>query len=88
MDKEKQLRNFIKATLPIIEGMDLDLVIESILYLAAYIAKTLQDPEIAEPLKKGTVAMIVSCFNYNTYHYLDEVVEEFKEEGIFFTEVE
>ena len=83
LEKEHELRTFLKATLPIVPDMDLDAVINSDLYLAHYISKALKSDDVTLSLKKGVAAMVVSIFDRDTVHYLEEVVEEFYDENIF-----
>ena len=81
--KAHKLRAFLKATLPIAEGMDLDTCISSNLYLATYISKVTHDPETPDYSKKSACAMVASMFDHENIHFLEEVIQEFYDEKIF-----
>lgn len=81
--KERKLKNFLKATLPIAEGMDLDACINANLYLATYISKVTHDHETPDYSKRAACAMVASMFDYETIHFLEEVIREFYDEKIF-----
>ena len=81
--KEHKLRNFLKATLPIAEGMNLDTCIDSNLYLTTYISKVTHDPETPDYSKRAACAMVASMFDYETIHFMEEVIQEFYDEEIF-----
>ena len=78
-----QIRKFLKATLPIIPDMDLDAVINADLYLAHYISEALKSDDVTISLKNGVAAMIVAMFDSDTIQYLEHVIEDFYNEGIF-----
>ena len=80
---EHKLRALIKAALPIAEGMELDTCIIFNLYLATYISKVTHDPETPDYSKKLACAMVVSMFDHENIHFLEEVIQEFYDEKIF-----
>lgn len=82
MKQFDRLRSILKATLPISQDLDLDMCISSALLLAKYYHDVLLSSEIDEDSKKNACSMMVAAFDKKTIHYLEEVIEEFKEEGV------
>lgn len=76
-----QMLTYLKATLPIAkEGPDLDVIINSALVLALYYNRITERKDLSDEQIKNACAMVVSAFDGNTIHYLEETIEDFKEE--------
>lgn len=80
MDKVDKLKTFLKATLPIVEEPDMDVVIGASLALAAYYVNLSKKEEVTDEQFLNACALIVAGFNGDTIHYLEECIEDFKEE--------
>lgn len=80
MDKMEKMKTFLKAVLPIVDGVDLDAVIGSSVVLAYYYGKLAEKNDVTTVEFKNACSLVVSSFNGNNIHYLEECIQDFKEE--------
>lgn len=80
MELIKKMKTFLKAVLPIADGVDLDAVLAASAILAKYYGKLAEKDDVTEEDFKIACSLIVSGFNGDSIQYLEECVKEFKEE--------
>lgn len=83
MNRFGHVRSILKATLPISKDLDLDMCINSALLLAMYYHDVLLSNDFTEDSKKQALALVVAAFDKKTIHYLEDVIEDFKEEVFY-----
>lgn len=80
MDNMEKLRTFLKPVLPIVDDVDLDVVIVSSVVFAYYYGELAEKDDVTDDEFKFACSLIVTAFNGDTIHYLEECIQEFKEE--------
>lgn len=79
MNREQML-TYLKATLPLTKDPDIDTVINAALVLAIYYDHIIHRKDLSDDEIKNAIAMVVGAFDRETVHYLEETIEDFKEE--------
>lgn len=80
MDKMERLKLFLKATLPIVEEPDLDVVIAASVALARYYQQLAMKDDVTDQQFQSACSLVVAAFDKNSIHHLEECIEGFKEE--------
>ena len=79
MNNIEKLRTFLKAVLPIVDGVDLDAVIGSSTVFAHYYRKLAEKDDVTDDDFKIACSLIVIAFDGDTIQYLEECIQELKE---------
>ena len=80
MGNMERLKSFLKATLPIVEDPELEVVIDAAIVLAMYYGKLSKKDVVTDEQFQSACAMIVAGFDHDSIHHLEECIKEFKEE--------
>lgn len=80
MDKIERMKLFLKATLPIVDDPDLDVVIAASVALARYYGQLALKEDVTDKQFEGACALVVAAFDGDTIHHLEECIEGFKRE--------
>lgn len=80
MDKIERMKLFLKATLPIVDEPDLDIVIDASVVLAKYFGQLAMKKDVTDQQFQSACSLVVAAFDANTIHHLEECIEGFKEE--------
>lgn len=76
----EQMLTYLKATLPLTKDPDIVTVINAALILAIYYDHIIHRKDLSNDEIKNAISIVVSAFDRETVHYLEETIEDFKEE--------
>lgn len=80
MDKIERMKLFLKATLPIVEEPDLDMVIAASIALARYYQQLAMKEDVTDQQFQSACSLVVAAFDANRIQHLEECIKGFKEE--------
>lgn len=80
MDKIERMKLFLKATLPIVDDPDLDVVIAASVVMARYFGQLAEKEDVTDKQFQSACSLVVAAFDGDTIHHLEECIEGFKEE--------